>query len=362
MFKKLFILLCCLQISYAKVFEATGFGDTAELAKMDAVTNAIKFSVGEFIVNKEELNDDDFKQKVVGYSNGYVKHIEVKSQKQISETKYEVVVDVDIESQKLIGALKEMQIAVIENAVDNTALLEAINHFDKKDINAQNKEDFRELAEELLVTPIKENKELVHIDILGKLIPLEPKENSKYFPLQLNLEITPVKAYTDSFKRLLKEAKTDKRNGIEIRERNLDKNIKHYPTPTRETTRKVYYIEKDKANTLTQILLRNIEESEYAKEYDFIKVDLIDKDKETFNTLTFCAGLSNKCYSRNKEKYPTFIKNGKQFLSGFTSFSEIFLPSYLKYFSTGSAKIKVVLKLTREEITQLRDIKVYFSN
>ena len=81
----------------AQLYKAKGLGGTVDEAKKEAVTNAIKFSVGEFIANKEVMDDDNFNQKVVSYSNAYVKRISLISEEKLSDNEYEVEVEVDIE-------------------------------------------------------------------------------------------------------------------------------------------------------------------------------------------------------------------------------------------------------------------------
>ncbi|MDG6881377.1 Uncharacterised protein [Phocoenobacter uteri] len=343
-----FILLLTCQSAFSQLFEATGIGSTADLAKKDAVANAIKFSVGEFLVNKEELNNDKFSQKAVSYSNAYVKHIDVKSQQKITDNEYQVSVAVDIESQKLIGALKEMQMAVIENAIDSDILLEAVNHFDAQDLNKKSGEDFDALVNELLVKPIQENKELINIKILGKLTPIKPKENSNTFPLELKLELTPSKEYIAGFERIVKEMKANKGDLATIYVHNLNWNSDR---PSRE-----YKVESKKFQRMRKALDNAFYSSD--NYYRSLLIELLDKNKEVYKAILLGADelrfIENKRNSSVKEKLSRF--------SNIKESSLLFLDSRHARYFTGSAKVSSTLNLTKSDIQDLKGIKIYFSN
>lgn len=53
------LILGLFSFANAELFESTGYGDTPEVAKKDAVTNTVKFSVGEYVmyVTKSELEE-----------------------------------------------------------------------------------------------------------------------------------------------------------------------------------------------------------------------------------------------------------------------------------------------------------------
>ncbi|MDO9799162.1 hypothetical protein Q7458_07255 [Glaesserella parasuis] len=340
----------------AKIFEAEGYGDTPEIAKKDAVSNAIKFSVGEFIVNKEELSNDTFNQKIVGYSNAYVKKINVLSQEKQGD-EYLVRVAVDIESQKLIDALKEMQISVVNNAVDQETLSEVLNHFDKVEQNKNTKNNFESLVTEFLVSPYEENKELVEIKILGKLKAISPSkrdEESGLFPLKLDIEIGPSKAYLDGFRRILQEAKEDKNsNSIQVYEFDLNKNESIERSYVR--AKRTYYLSIDKAQMIMDKLYRNY------SNYEVIKMQLIDENSEIFKEVEFCT----YDYHCSEEQIPKYTKTEKHLYFGPYGFKYALLPNAdgkAIYFTSGKAKISLIFKLTKEEILNIKDLKLSFSN
>lgn len=347
----------------AKIFEATGYGDTAEMAKKDAVANAIKFSVGEFVVNKEELSNDDFNQKVVGYSNAYVKQIKVLSQNKVSD-EYQVNVAVDIESQKLIDALKEMKVATISNAVDNNTLMAAIEHFEQKEANENTARSFEDLIDELLVLPAKEHKELVEISIIGKLKALNPNEQKKrsalsssnysdeYFPLQLAVKLTPAKGYMAAFKRVLAESKSNGKSGTPIYERNLSENKRAVLSSPHNY--KPYYITRDKAGIIAEKL------SGIYQEYKVLNLQLLDSDGEDFKEIKYCT-YDHDCNNSRVQ----FLDSDDVIFSGVQGFAGALLPTVALnqgFFSKGSAKVRLQLYLTKDEISNLKDLKLYFSS
>lgn len=350
------ILLAGMPFANAKIFEAEGIGDSPEIAKRDAISNAIKFSVGEFIVNKEELTNETFNQKIVGYSNAYVKKINVLSQEKQGDG-YLVKVAVDIESQKLIDALKEMQISVVNNAVDQETLSEVLNHFDKVEQNKNTKNNFESLVTEFLVSPYEENKELVEIKVLGKLKAITPSkrdEENGLFPLRLDIEVGPSKAYLDGFRRLLQEAKQDENsNSIQAYEFDLNKNesIERSYFGAKRT----YYLSTDKAQMIMDKLYRNY------SNYEVIKMQLIDENREIFKEVGFCT----YDYHCSEEQIPKYTNTQTYLYFGPYGFKYALLPnadSKAIYFTSGKAKISLIFKLTKEEILNIKDLKLSFSN
>lgn len=365
-FNKIFSILIFVFFSmnsYAQIYKAKGIGESIDEAKKEAVTNAVKFSVGEFIVDKEVMDDDNFSQKVVSYSNAYVKRINLISQEKLSDNEYEVEVEVDIESQKIIGALKELNIKVIENAVDNSTLLEAINHFDKNEINKSNVESYKNLVNELLVSPVKDRKAILQVETIGKLKSLEPQEGSNLFPLELNLVIYPDKNYVATVRRILEEAKP---NG------NIKKSTTH-PLSVLETSA------DDVVHTFTEINLSDnggvtpkkypVSNEKYLilqkalgnlyEDFGKIRLELLDKDDETIDIIDYCG--TNSCVNQGKTlKYKDGITLLKWDVRGCDDSPSLVLNC--NSFAIGRANVVAKFDLTREQIVSLKNIKVGFAN
>ncbi|MBF0784001.1 hypothetical protein E4T80_00695 [Muribacter muris] len=334
------ILLGLSMFSQAKIFEASGVGNTPELAKKDAVANAIKFSVGETIVSKEELNNEQFTQRIVGYSDGYVKNIEIISNIRLPNGGYEASVKVDIESQKLIGTLKEMNVAVLENAIDNTSLMEAIAHFEKKEANEKSKDDYKSLAEELLLKPIQEGKKIIDIEIVEKLKPLKPEENSDLFPFEFSASVGVNQSYIEGLKKLLDINQS--KNSAEVRELS-DMNSKKQLN--------IFYISDEKRSILSRVLykVKNLLTEGVRVESDKrILVSLINKD-----------GSKTQLYDRK-------VYNDSYYeIGAYDSILLLYLPHITSmggqyYFYSKKNNVKIKLYLTKADLLNLKDIELTY--
>lgn len=357
---KLFLSMMMLgatSLANAQIFEATGVGDTPEMAKKDAVSNAIKFSVGEFLVNKEELTNDDFSQTIVSHSNAYVEKIDVVSSKKLESGEYQAKVKVDIESQKLIGALKEMQVAVLDDAIDNKALLEVMNHFDKKDINKQNQIDFEKLVEELIIKPIVENKAIYSLAIKDKLKPLKPKEGADLYPFEITLKITPNREYIEGFKRVLKQAESSSNYQIyPIVDLSKTTNIHDILNIATESNSPNHYkVSKEKMNFIRKRLgdvLYRRPPNFSGKDYGFIKIGLINKDNDIYKTISFC-NQNIACF--------LMIKN-KEYRISHGAYGSIPYFKLIDFLPIGTAEIKTKIYLSKDDVVELKRIQAQFSN
>lgn len=374
------LMLAFSTFANAQLFEATGVGETAEKARQNAVTNAIKLSVGEFVVNKEELKNDQFNQTVVSHSNAYVDKVEQLSQKQLAENEFEVKVAVDIKSQKLIDTLKEMQVDVLENATDNNELLSELT---KLKTNQKATQDWEQLVDELLIKPIKENKEIVSVRIAGKLKPMSSDPDKDTVKLGLPLTIEVMEGYAQGIKRILTQVKTEKAlqdanivalnqndNLIfdEIEEINLSRSgeIKNKYVMTRKNYR-----------ILSNKLIETRLFSEYGGLANGIRIELVDSSGDTFKELFYAARdqFVPNSVTRGTDREPSdsyiFYLNKESLDLGKKLNLDCLLPSYVqidgygkKYvgcFSSGKANATAVFSLTSEEISRLKDVKVSFS-
>lgn len=345
--------------SNAQLFEATGVGETAEKARQNAVTNAIKLSVGEFVVNKEELKNDQFNQTVVSHSNAYVDKVKQLSQKQLAENEFEVKVAVDIKSQKLIDTLKEMQVDVLENTTDNNELLSELT---KLKTNQKSTQDWEQLVDELLIKPIKENKEIVSVKIAGKLKPISSDPDKDTVKLGLPLTIEVVDEYVKATKRVLEQAHTEQsedRDRLfpmqEIKLSRLGEDGKKYSL----------------ARKYSDILRNKIREMNLNSRYALgISVDLIDSSGDSFKKLFYIANgyggveslkqYGEDIFYTNKQTNSIKIKSlnlGCMLLSiGGNDDGRIG-----NCFSSGKANVTATFTLTSEEISRLKDVKVSFS-
>ncbi|WP_439256656.1 hypothetical protein [Lonepinella sp. BR2271] len=282
----------------------------------------------------------------MGYSNAYVKRIEVKSQNQLANGDYEVAVAVDIESQKLIEQLKELQIVVIENAVDQDILSEVENHFDKEAQNQQTKQNFKDLVEELLISPIKEHKTVVHIDITGKLQPIKDEKNELVINTDTDeIQFTlPVSFYMDNeyikaYRRVLQEAKPTK---DEYRDRIIEGTLKQKIDGCKNCN--IFEIRSESTEHLRKVI--NLIQQ------NFVTIEIKFKDKD---------GISFKQYTTEEiniedESYsPYRISSTDQVLPDLNPHTE-----YDGAFTADKAVGVLELGLTRDELKKLKDIELGF--
>ncbi|MBP3207299.1 MAG: viral A-type inclusion protein [Campylobacter sp.] len=90
-----------------------GIGESLETAKKDAIQNAMRFGVGELLVSKEELNNDELKQEITNYSNAYV--LDYKQTQEIKDAEiYKIKADVTLEKNKVLGTLNKLNINVLD--------------------------------------------------------------------------------------------------------------------------------------------------------------------------------------------------------------------------------------------------------
>ncbi|EET80005.1 hypothetical protein CSHOW_0863 [Campylobacter showae] len=98
-------------IIYVK--DISGIGESLEIAKKDAIQNAMRFGVGELLVSKEELNNDELRQEITNYSNAYI--LDYKQTHEANENGvYKVKADVMLEKNKVLGTLSKLNINVLD--------------------------------------------------------------------------------------------------------------------------------------------------------------------------------------------------------------------------------------------------------
>lgn len=366
----LFLLLMSNFVT-AQVFTASGVGDSPEAAKKDAITNAIKLSVGEIIVSKEELNNDEFTQKIVSYSDAYVKKVDILSQVKLPNGAYQSEVNVDIESQKLTDTLKERQIKVVTNVLDNDSILEAMDHFDSVQKNKETEIDFTELVKTKLVDPINENRELVHIELLSKLKSMTPEEIDRYpypkseyrdlrdshYPFSLNIKVTPDENYIKTYRGLLDKIKNKgKIINYQIKGYSYKNGIKK-EIGTYQTGSDKIFINGINGDPIFNIA-RISHMGHHKNLYTCIKLELIDKLDQTIKILGLGGGSNVDCTEIDGQAQALFEESNNNYWR-----SVNFIPKYFgDDFISGSLNLKVILFLTKEEILSLKDIKVFFDN
>lgn len=347
-----FYLPFCLGIistAHAKVFTSTGIGDTPELAKKDAISNAIKLGVGEMIVSKEELDNEQFTQKIVSYSDAYVKKIALKSQVKLPGGVYESQVEVDIESQKLTNQLEKMSVSIAKNPIDNNAMLDVLNYFDKQDANDRTVNEALEMAKTLLIDSISDDYSLASIEILSKLKPLydEKKTQSDTFPFELTFSITPNVNYINNIQKTITELKVlnkiddlDHKRGYEYVFR---ESLSHGNFQERLRVKldsKYYHMFKD--DLARKLATHGL---------NVFLIDLINKEGEIISSFA----SSDRGYRLREIR----VKGSPYQVQNFDAVPDV--SEHILTFATKPTVITVKLDLTKEEITNLNEIKIHLA-
>lgn len=97
--------------SSSKIVEATGVGETLDLAKEDAIRQAVQKAVGSYVSSDLiTKNDDVIKDKVINLSAGFVEKTEVISQVKRDDGLFETKIKATVTTNKLKRALEEQQI------------------------------------------------------------------------------------------------------------------------------------------------------------------------------------------------------------------------------------------------------------
>lgn len=354
---KLFLLGILFPVSMplsAEIFEAIGYGETADAARKNAVTNAIKMSVGEFVVNKQELHNEDFSEKTINYSNAYVKSSRVISEQQVNG-EYEVKVAVDIESQKLLEILKETQTAKI--SIDRNQLKQQIRENEKN--SAHNEiHHFEQLVDELLIRPIQEKKSLVEVKIVSDVHPIGTKNNKGEIPFEFEIEIIPSAEYRANVKRIMQET------------------IENNPTGIRVGEKELFLNKLSQKKDPSSIQYRNTEKMKVIREaYSKVCFSCFSSTLPKFNIQLLGNDYSLKGFKSStiasSENIAIYI-NGKIVKEGSFSDSSIMsafsvrdlisrIDSNGAFYVYGKLKLKVNFVLTEDEVEELQDIKVFFS-
>lgn len=337
--KKVFysILLLLSTTVNAETFMATGIGDTANEARTNAVTNAIKSSLGEFIYSKEELNNETFNQKILNHSNGYVEKVDVLSQRKKSNGEYQVDVSVEITSQKLIERIKEAQGDRLKGAKNE----ELLSELTKLEVNKNNDNSYNGLVNELLLLPIENNLAIADVKIAGKLKPISSNEDSGEILVSLPLKITVSKDYSESWKKLAIQAKSNNSRSV-IRQYDIKKGI----------YKQTYSIDEKKHRELKELLVKSFENQCYG-----ISLSLLDSNDDEFKHFTF---------TRRDYEHVPYIKEELKYTDSdkFFSVRDILphrptgeMQGDIAY-ASGTANIQAIFPITKEDIEELSDIKV----
>lgn len=192
--------------------ESIGIGESVEAAKKDAIANAVRESMGEYVRTKQVLEDENLNEKIIGFSNAYVLDYKQLSAHKNEHGLYEVKAQVEIEDGKLVGVLKDLNVDVKD--MNSGTFKVYVDESHKK------MENFQEAFQATVIEPLKSG-EAWETKIL-KFDPLELTEvykycnigcenfkmpkDPKYKAYVLTLSIKYQKGYLEGVKKLLSSA------------------------------------------------------------------------------------------------------------------------------------------------------------
>ncbi|OBV30006.1 hypothetical protein BKN38_00385 [Helicobacter sp. CLO-3] len=127
--------------------EVIGIGESLEAAKKDAIANAVRESMGEYVRTKQVLEDENLNEKIVGFSNAYVLDYKQLSAHKNEHGLYEVKAQVEIEDGKLVGVLKDLNVDVRN--------LDSGNFKVYVDESYKKLEDFKAVFQDTVIEPLK---------------------------------------------------------------------------------------------------------------------------------------------------------------------------------------------------------------
>lgn len=203
------LLAACLfglsSLAYADVVEGIGVGETAAVAKKNAVDNAVKSSVGQFLLSKEDLNDDQLSNKIIDYSSVYVKDIKTLSEEQ-KEEQFEVKVSVDFDSNKLVEKLKEQEPQFAVKFAAPEVKDEEPKKEEVKPTEQSQEPTFEQQVENLIIKPIK-SKKFIKLESLSAPVELKDQKSNGDFvlyevPLKISIDSTYMKSIFKWFQSL----------------------------------------------------------------------------------------------------------------------------------------------------------------
>lgn len=249
----LYLLAFLLPMSLvAKPFEAVGKGETFEEARHNAVANAIKFSVGEYVESNEVLKDDDINQRVTLYSNAYIKHSKILSQKKEGD-EYIVNVEVDLDKQEIVGVLKTIENT--SSTMNKGLSIKIDNQIDAYQYNEKMLEILGDVIEEILVNPVLTGKTNLTIEP-GELDFIKVTENGELlfkYPVKFSID----RDYNKAVQAILKE--------VQGRGETIQVNSYRLSSINKETPLSPINIEKKKIEILSEKFVESSPEIKYIR-------------------------------------------------------------------------------------------------
>lgn len=286
-----------------------------------------------------------------------------------------------------------------ESIIDQDAMLIALDHFNSLEQEKENKENeqikFNTLVKELLIDPFLQEKNIVTVRHVGKLLPVninnlspespvfkeleyqkerkeyqkeikkyqkEIKESPEKYPFELTLEVTLSDNYINNIEHILKyiSIPISSPNAHKVKVRHTDISQEHHLEEL------FFYLDRDKYDYIRQHFdtiyisetLRNPEQERYELvqglqrvigQYSYILIELLDSN--------------NNVFLKKQLRYDQLL-NISDYESAFPDFYTATPTWYFDdlSYSSGSKNTRKFIYLTKNEVLRLKNIRVSTSS
>ena len=267
-----------------------------------------------------------------------------------------------------------------ESIIDQDAMLIALDHFNSLEQEKENKENeqikFNTLVKELLIDPFLQEKNIVTVRHVGKLLPVninnlspespvfkkleyqkEIKESPEKYPFELTLEVTLSDNYINNIEHILKyiSIPISSPNAHKVKVRHTDISQEHHLEEL------FFYLDRDKYDYIRQhfdtIYIsetpRNPGQERYElvqglqrviDQYSYILIELLDSN--------------NNVFLKKQLRYDQLLN-----ISDYESALTFYTATPTWYFdelsySSGSKNTRKFIYLTKNEVLRLKNIRV----
>ncbi len=191
----------CGSLYASKIVEAQGLGDTLQEAKQDAIANAMREAVGEYVRTNQTLVDDMLDDKTSSFSNAYVLDYKQINVRKLPAGLYEVTARIEIEDGKLSGVLKKVE-ADTKN-VDSTSFKVTMDETYKK------LENFDKMFDEVVVKPMQ-TREAFFVKIISFTPAGESRDKDGDLPYKILFEMGYTPGYLQGIQKFLSSVSDNK--------------------------------------------------------------------------------------------------------------------------------------------------------
>lgn len=259
--KWLFSYFALVMFANASIFvESVGLGESVQSAKKDAINNGIREAMGEYVRAKQTLQDENLNEQILNFSNAYLLDYKQLSVSKLPNGIYEVKAKLEIEDDKLVGVLRDLQVDV-KNVDDGTFKVYVSEK--QKQIDS-----FAKLFDEVVLEPLRSG-EAYQVKVLN----FEPCElsskkdgtcrNGQYI---ISFSMDYQSGYLEGVAKLLKSAGAQKCPN---------------PQPTQASRKEVAFFLFGECIFLPRKFSDTIDSNLHRQEIAILRLELLDENKKT---------------------------------------------------------------------------------